>query len=88
MAGEKLIQFIKSQDKGKDCIEFGTIVSDLPNIAVKLDKMKVAIPRKFLVLDHALSKPDGSGISRVGNRVAVVSIENGNRFYVMGRVVE
>ncbi|GAU79505.1 hypothetical protein [Fusibacter sp. 3D3] len=88
MAGEKLIQFIKNQDKGKVTIEIGTVISDLPNIAVKLDKMKVAIPRQFLVLDYAYSIPDGVGNSLVGNRVAVMSIENGKRFYVMGRVVE
>lgn len=47
MAGEKLIQFIKNQDKGKITVEIGTVVSDLPNVAVKLDKMKVAILGNF-----------------------------------------
>lgn len=88
MAGEKLIQFIKNQDKGKPMVEIGTIISDLPNLTVKLDKMKIAIPRKFLVLDYGYSKPSETGESFIGDRVAVMSIENGNRYYVVGRVVD
>lgn len=87
MAGEKLIGFIKNQDKGKMEIELGTVLSDPPNVSVKLDKMKVAIPRKFLVLDYNYAQSP-TDETYVGQRVAVMSLENGNRYYLIGRVVE
>ncbi|MBF4693898.1 hypothetical protein [Fusibacter ferrireducens] len=87
MAGEKLIRFIKNQDKGKTEIEIGTVLSDPPNVSVKLDNMKVAIPRKFLVLDYNYAQPPVKE-TYVGHRVAVMSLENGNRYYLIGRVVE
>ncbi len=87
MAGEKLVGFIKNQVKSGPQVELGTIVSDPPHLSIKLDQMKVPLSGDFLVYDGRLLE-DVKTETCVGSRVAVMAIESGRRYYVIGKVVE
>ncbi|KQC48535.1 hypothetical protein AP057_12735 [Geobacillus sp. Sah69] len=98
----RLIQLMRHHGYNKDVdIELATITSAPPNIKVKIDNMNIELDRDDLIVARYLTKHkrqvkiDGGATVeieyqdelKVGDRVIVVSANNGQLYFVIDKAV-
>lgn len=98
----RLIQLMRQHGYNKDVdIELATVTSAPPNIKVKIDNMNIELDRDDLIVAQYLTKHkrqvriDGGATVeleyqdelKVGDRVIVVSANNGQLYFIIDKAV-
>lgn len=79
--GSQLITAIKHLTKISETFELATVVSAYPDMKVKLDGSNLVLDNDFLIITEASSN------CVVGDRVVMASVQNGQVFILLDKVV-